>query len=202
MASDATLRKSTDGGLTWRNFAMTTPAVGFHTLELEASPAYATDRTLFATGYGGTLRSTTGGETWTSVGRYSPAYGLAISPNYAADGTAWHTFRAIEPAGDGSPESAVVQTTNRGASWSFATSGLPGVYEPYPYPLAASPRYATDKALFTMLSGQFVAGNSHSLYRAIDHAIDGETWWNDLGAAPGNPDAPRSGRHRLHHRPD
>ena len=188
MASDATLRKSTDGGLTWRNFAMTTPAVGFHTLELEASPAYATDRTLFATGYGGTLRSTTGGETWTSVGRYSPAYGLAISPNYAADGTAWHTFRAIESAGDGSPESAVVQTTNRGASWSFATSGLPGVYEPYPYPLAASPRYATDKALFTMLSGQFVAGNSHSLYRAID-AIDGGSWWNDLGAAPGNPDA-------------
>jgi photosystem II stability/assembly factor-like uncharacterized protein len=187
MASDATLRKSTDGGLTWRNFAMTTSAVGFHTLELEASPAYATDRTLFATGYGGTLRSTTGGETWTSVGRYSPAYGLAISPNYAADGTAWHSFRAIEPAGDGSPESAVVQTTNRGASWSFATSGLPGVYEPYPYPLAASPRYATDKTLFTTLSGQFVAGNSHSLYRAID-AIDGGVWWNDLGAAPGNPD--------------
>ena len=187
MASDATLRKSTDGGQDWRNFAMTTPASGFHTLELEASPAYATDRTLFATGYGGTLRSTTGGETWTSVGRYSPAYGLAISPNYAADGTAWHTFRAIEPAGDGSPESAVVQTTNLGASWSFATSGLPGVYEPYPFPLAASPRYATDKALFTMLSGQFVAGNSHSLYRAID-AIGGGVWWNDLGAAPGNPD--------------
>ena len=185
MASDATLRKSTDGGLTWRNFAMTTPAVGFHTLELEASPAYATDRTLFATGYGGTLRSTTGGESWTSVGRYSPAYGLAISPNYAADGTAWHTFRAIESAGDGSPESAVVQTTNRGTSWNFATSGLPGVYEPYPYPLAASPRYATDKSLFTMLSGQFVAGNSHSLYRAID----GGSWWSDLGPAPGNPDS-------------
>ena len=197
MASDATLRKSTDGGLTWRNFAMTTPAVGFHTLELEASPAYATDRTLFATGYGGTLRSTTGGETWTSVGRYSPAYGLAISPNYAADGTAWHTFRAIEPAGDGSPESAVVQTTNRGASWSFATSGLPGVYEPYPFPLAASPRYATDKALFTMLSGQFVAGNSHSLYRAID----GGSLVERSGISPRQPRWPRSGRHCLQRRP-
>ena len=184
MANDATLRKSTDDGLTWRNFAMTTSTAGFHTLELEASPAYETDRTLFATGYGGALRSITGGETWTSVGRYSPAYGLAISPNYAADGTAWHTFRAIESAGDGSPESAVVHSTNRGASWSFASSGLPGVYEPYPFPLAASPRYATDKALFTMLSGQFVAGNSHSLYRVID----GGSWWNDLGAAPGNPD--------------
>jgi TolB protein len=184
MASDATLRKSTDGGQTWRSFPMTTPATGFHTLELEASPAYASDRTLFATGYGGTLRSTDGGETWTSVGRYSPAYGLAISPNFAADGTAWHTFRAIESAGDGSPESAVVRTIDRGANWGFATAGLPGVYEPYPFPLAASPRYATDKALYTMLSGQFVAGNSHSLYRAID----GGDWWSDLGPAPGNPD--------------
>ncbi len=188
MASDATLRKSTDGGQTWRSFAMTTPAAGFYASELEASPAFATDRTLFATGFEGTLRSTNGGESWVSVGTHSPAYGLAISPNYAADRTVWHTFRAIESAGDGTPESAVLRSTDRGANWSFATSGLPGVYEPYPVPLAASPRYATDKALFTMLSGQFVAGNSHSLYRAVD-AFGGETWWSDLGPAPGNPDA-------------
>ena len=184
MASDATLRKSTDGGQSWRSLAMTTPADGFHVLELKASPDYATDRTLFATGYGGTLRSTDGGETWVAVGTHSPAYGLAISPNYAADRTVWHTFRAGESAGDGSPESAVLRSTDRGAIWGFATSGLPGVYEPYPFPLAASPRYASDKALFTMLSGQFVAGNSHSLYRALD----GGNWWNDLGSAPGNPD--------------
>jgi TolB protein len=185
MASDATLRKSTDGGQTWIGFAMTTPAGGFYASELEVSPAYTTDRTLFATGFGGTLRSTDRGETWGAVDNsHGPAYGLAISPNYAADRTAWHTFRAIESAGDGSPESAVLRTTDRGAVWSFATSGLPGVYEPYPGPLAASPRYATDKALFTMLTGQFVAGNSHSLCRAID----GGNWWNDLGPAPGNPD--------------
>ncbi len=184
MANDTTLRKSTDGGQTWSSFAMVTPAVGFYASDLKVSPAYATDRTLFATGFGGTLRSTNGGETWVSVGTHSPAYGLTISPNYAADGTVWHTFRTIESAGDGSPESAVLRTTNRGTNWSFATSGLPGAYEPYPFPLAASPRYAADKALFTMLSGQFVAGNSHSLYRAID----GGNWWNDLGSAPGNPD--------------
>ena len=184
MASDSTLRKSIDGGQTWRGFAMTTPAAGFYASGLEASPAYATDHTLFATGFGGTLRSTDAGETWTPMDSYSPAYGLAISPNYAADRTAWHTFRAIESAGAGSPESAVLRTTDRGAAWSFATFGLPGVYEPFPLPLAASPRYATDKALFTALNGQFVAGNSHSLYRAID----GGNWWNDLGAAPGNPD--------------
>ena len=184
MASDATLRKSTDGGLTWHNFAMTTPAAGFHTLELEVSPAYATDRTLFATGYGGTLRSTNGGETWLSVGSHSPAYGLAISPNYAADRTVWHTFRAIESAGDGSPESAVLRTTDRGAIWSFATSGLPGDYEPFPVLLAASPNYATDKMLFTALTGQFVSGRQHNLYQALN----GGDWWSEIGPAPGNPD--------------
>ena len=87
-------------------------------------------------------------------------------------------------AGDGTPESGVLRTTDRGAIWSFATFGLPGDYEPFPVPLAASPRYATDKALFTMLSGQFVSGDSHGLYRAID----GGNWWTDLGPAPGNPD--------------
>ena len=191
------MRKSTDGGLTWRSFAMTTPAAGFYVSELEASPAYATDHTLFATGYGGTLRSTTGGETWTSVGRYSPAYGLAISPNYAADGTAWHGLsrRATNPRATARRRAPSCKLPTSARSWSFATSGLPGVYEPYPYPLAASPRYVTHKALFTMLSGQFVAGTSHSLYRAIG-AIDGGSWWNDLGAAPGNLD-PRAIRPSL-----
>jgi len=65
----------------------------------------------------------------------------------------------------------------------MATAGLPGVYEPFPYPVAVSPRYAADRTLFTALYGQFVAGTSHSLYRALD----GGAWWNDLGSAPGNP---------------
>jgi len=181
----STLFKSTDGGSTWNSYTVAPPADGFLIFELQPSPAYAVDHTLFATGYGRVRRSTDGGATWTPLNTRGPSYGLAISPNYAADGTVWHTFRAIESAGDGTPDSAVLRTTDRGTTWSFATFGLPGVYEPYPVPLAASPRYATDKALFTMLSGQFVAGNSHSLYRAIN----GGNWWIDLGPAPGNPDA-------------
>lgn len=179
------LYKSTDGGASWNSYVIAPPEEGFILFELAASPAYASDRTLFATGYGRVLRSTDGGATWAPVGGFGPSYGLALSPNYAADGTAWQTYRAIESAGDGTPDSGVLRTTDRGAIWSLATAGLPGGYEPYPVPLAVSPRYATDKALFTLLRGQFVSSESHSLHRALD----GGNWWTDLGAAPGNPDA-------------
>ncbi len=178
------LYKSTDGGGSWHSYLIAPPEDGFILFELAVSPAYASDHALFATGYGRVRRSTDGGVTWGSLNSYGPSYGLAISPNYATDGTAWQTYRAIESAGDGTPDSGVLRTTDRGAIWSLATFGLPGGYEPYPVPLAASPRYATDKAVFTMLRGQFVSSESHSLYRAID----GGNWWVDLGAAPGNPD--------------
>ncbi|MBC8450318.1 MAG: hypothetical protein H8D78_21500, partial [Chloroflexi bacterium] len=177
------LHKSTNGGSTWTSYPIAPPEEGFFVLELEPSPAYASDRTLLATGYGRVRRSTDGGVTWQGLNTYGPSYGLAVSPNYAADGTAWHTYRAIEGPGDDTPESGVLRTTDRGATWSFATAGLPGVYEPFPWPLAVSPGYAVDRALFTALRGQFVAGDSHSLYRSVN---GGDTWL-ELGHAPGNP---------------
>ncbi len=177
------LFKSTDGGATWASTPMAAAEEGFITFALEASPAYAADRTLFATGYGQVRRSTDGGATWASQHSYAPSYGLAISPNYAADRTVWHTYRAIEGVGDGTPESGVLRTTDGGAIWSFATFGLPGTYEPFPIPLAASPRFAADKTLFTMLTGQPLSGQTHDLYRAQD----GGNGWVNLGPAPGNP---------------
>jgi photosystem II stability/assembly factor-like uncharacterized protein/WD40 repeat protein len=174
--------KSTDGGMGWVSYPVD-PALD-PLLKIAVSPNYASDKTLYATGYGGVRRSTDGGMTWAAMPTYGPAYDIAISPGYAADGAAWHTFRAIEAPGDGTPESAVVRSTDRGATWSFATAGLPGVYEPFPYAIAASPRYTSDKTLFAALHGQFVAGNSHSLYRGLD----GGAWWNEVGPAPGNPD--------------
>ncbi len=181
MASGDTLRKSTDGGNTWQSYAIE-PSGGFSVSELAVSPAYAADHSLFVTGYGQARRSTDGGTTWHSVGSYAPSYGLAISPSYAADGTVWHTYRAIEGPGNDTPESGVLRSTDRGTTWSFATDGLPGTYEPFAIPLAVSPNYSSDRALFTALAGQFVSGSSHSLYRALD---GGNTWF-DLGTAPDN----------------
>jgi YVTN family beta-propeller protein len=183
VGQDDQVRKSTDGGATWTTYPIGTPGDGFFVFDLKTSPAYGSDRTLFATGFGRARRSTDGGATWQALNTYGPSYGLAVSPNYAADGTVWHTYRAIEGPGDGTPESGVLRTTDRGAIWSFATAGLPGTYEPFPLPLAASPAYVADRALFTALSGQFVTGNSHSLYRAQG----GGNYWVEIGPAPGNP---------------
>ncbi|PKO23699.1 MAG: hypothetical protein CVU38_02680 [Chloroflexi bacterium HGW-Chloroflexi-1] len=183
VGQDDQLRKSTDGGATWTSYPVGAPGDGFSIFDLKPSPAYGSDRTLFATGFGRARRSTDGGATWQALNTYGPSYGLAVSPNYAADGTVWHTYRAIEGPGDGTPESGVLRTTDRGVIWSFATTGLPGTYEPFPLALAVSPAYAADRALFTALSGQFVTGNSHSLYRALD----GGNYWVEIGPAPGNP---------------
>lgn len=173
--------RSTDAGASWTSYTV----AGIDPInKLAVSPGYAVDRTVYLTGFGGIRRSLDRGATWTASSPFAPAYDLAISPAYPTDGSVWYTFRAIESAGDGSPESAVVRTTNWGGAWSMATAGLPGEYEPFPYPVAASPRYASDRTLFTALRGQFVAGESHGLYRALD----GGAWWNDLGPAPGNPD--------------
>ena len=178
------LYKSTDGGATWTTYPIASPEDWFMIYELAASPAYASDQTLLATGYMGTRRSTDGGITWSAVVGPAPSYGLAVSPSYAADGTAWLTYRSIESAGNGTPDSGVARTINHGTTWSLATVGLPGDYEPFPIPLAASPNYYTDKTLFTALSGNFEPDAEHSLYRAIG----GGNWWVNLGAAPGNPD--------------
>ena len=183
VAQGDTLHKTTDGGLTWRSFALAPAGEYFTPMRLEVSPAYAADRTLFASGWGGVRRSTDGGETWSRTTALAPSYGLALSPAFAFDRTLWHTFRAIESAGDGTPDSAVRRSTDAGASWQWATAGLPGRYEPFPMPLAASPLFAADRTLFTALRGPLTEGLDHLLYRSLDAA----TTWQELGRAPGNP---------------
>ena len=178
------LHKSTDGGATWATHSIAPSGDFYVTYKLAASPAYGSDQTLFATGPDRMARrSTDGGVTWSAVGGPAPTYGLAMSPSYAADGTAWLTYRFREGVGDGTPDSGVTRTTNRGATWSLSTAGLPGDYASIPIPLAASPSYNSDKTLFTALSGNFDPDAEHSLYRAIG----GGNWWVNLGAAPGNP---------------
>jgi photosystem II stability/assembly factor-like uncharacterized protein len=176
--------KSTDGGAAWVEYSLVPEGESFDIFDLAISPNYAADQTLFASGYGPVRRSLDGGVTWQSMGGYAPAYEIVLSPNYAADGRAWGTFRAIESAGDGTPESAVFRTTNRGVSWSLPWAGLPGTYEPFTRHLAISPTYGSDQTLFTALSGQFVGGDKHSLFRTVN---SGDSWI-DLGPAPDNPD--------------
>ena len=74
-------------------------------------------------------------------------------------------------------------STDGGHTWEWATAGLPGAYEPFPMPLAASPGYAADRALFTALSGPPTSGIDHRLYRSLNGGVS----WQELGSAPGNP---------------
>jgi photosystem II stability/assembly factor-like uncharacterized protein len=180
------LHKSTDGGATWASYPLIAAGgfgEGFSISELAVSPAYGTDQTLFATGFGRAQRSTDGGITWQTLDSLGPSYELVISPNYVADGTVWHTYRAMESPGGPLPESAVLRSTNRGANWSLSTAGLPGGYEPFPFSLAVSANYAVDRSLFTALQGQLVSGSRHSLYRSVN----GGDYWTEIGPAPGNP---------------
>ena len=115
---------------------------------------------------------------------YGPTFGVAVAPNYPADGSVWATYRFIESPGDGTPESSVIRSTDGGEHWSISGVGLPGYYSPFPRMLGVSPNYAVDRQVFAALYGEPVGPPEHSLFRSYD---GGESWV-DLGPAPGNPD--------------
>lgn len=85
-------------------------------VEVDASPAYAEDRTLFASQRGYLARSTDAGETWevrvlpgiaNEQDRPPDYFTIAISPTYADDGTVLV----------GTDRGKVFRTTDRGDSW-------------------------------------------------------------------------------------
>ena len=145
--------RSTDRG---RNFVSVDPPwFGAHSVEaLAFSPAFATDRTLIASVIDeGLQRSTDAGATWTPIGNglrlgFSPA--LALSPNFAADGTALVSERVVYRSTDG------------GDNWVATDLDLgPGGW------LAFSPDFATDNTAF--------AGSQYNdvVYRSTD---GGQHW--------------------------
>lgn len=177
------LQKSTDGGQSWQSYHIGPEAI-FNGSHLAVSPDYATDNTLFTTGYGTVHRSTDGGETWMALDTYGITFGLAHSPDYGTDRSLWATYRFIESPGDGTPENSVMRSVDGGDTWTPLAMGLPGNYEPFARILAVSPTFADNHSLFTALSGQLLASPDHVLLRSYD----GGASWVDLGAPPDNPD--------------
>ena len=157
---------------TWQTFPFGPAGDYFNGFGLAVSPAFAADRTLFATGFGSVRRSTDGGETWGEQSTFGPTYGIALSPAFAADRTAWVTYRLIEGPGDGTPESSVMRTQDAGAAWAPSGVGLPGFYEPFVRTLAVSPNFGADKSVFTALSGQLLGTPDHSLFRSYDGGVE------------------------------
>jgi photosystem II stability/assembly factor-like uncharacterized protein len=130
--ADGNVQLSTDGGVTWQAVSGPLDRV----TQVIFSPDFAHDRTAFASsgisaqhGYSshGTFRSTDGGNTWSEV-LNTACEALALSPNFAADHTAWVC--------------GVWRTTDGGDTWIRLTDPL-GIGTTIP-----SPNYAVDQTLF------------------------------------------------------
>jgi len=90
------LRQSLDGGFTWQDLSRGLPAGTVWVRALALSPDFEKDGTLFAGLDEGVIKSTDRGRTWRPVnaglplkgdGPPPPVLSLAISPDYATDGT-------------------------------------------------------------------------------------------------------------------
>ena len=130
-----------DGGFVW---------------DVEISPAYDSDQTVFAGITGGVLRTTDGGDVWQRANRglnspFVPT--IALSPDYSED----HTVFA-GTTGDG-----VFRSTDGGESWQQIVSGLD---DPFVEALEVSPNFSIDRTVF---AGTFNSG----VFRSVD---GGETW--------------------------
>jgi hypothetical protein len=130
--SDGNVQLSTDGGVTWQDVSGPLDRVK----QVIFSPDFAHDHTAFANagisaqhGYysGWTLRSTDSGNTWIKVLTGTVNSGLAMSPNFAVDHTAWV---------------GGLKTTNGGDTWT-GMGNAPNFDTIIP-----SPSYAVDQTLF------------------------------------------------------
>jgi photosystem II stability/assembly factor-like uncharacterized protein len=127
---------SIDGGDNWMPTSLNGPAV----ISIAMSPAFATDRTAFASSpTDGLFKSTDGGMTWTQVtlpgGTTLQMGKVAMSPSYASDQTV-----LVAPVVTG----GIYKSTNGGASWSL----LNGTATLRALDIAFSPNYAADQSFF------------------------------------------------------
>jgi hypothetical protein len=115
----------------------------------------AGDGTVFLASYGrGVFVSIDGAGSWQAANSglaTTKIETLAVSPDYAADGTAWAWG-----------EGQLYITTDRGAHWSAQSSALAAGLRS----LAVSPNYAADRTLLAAVAGQ-------GIYRSADGGV---TW--------------------------
>ena len=128
---------------------------GGYVWELEASPDFQNDGTIFASTDGaGVLRSTDRGDTWDNVSAglgHRSIRALAVSPAYGADSTVFA----------GGPD-GVYKSVDGGVTWQRSVEGLDN---PRVLALGVSPSFADDSTVF--------AGVSDGLYRSTD---GGSSW--------------------------
>jgi photosystem II stability/assembly factor-like uncharacterized protein len=139
--------KSTDGGKTWSTLYQ---GQFGDVADIEFSPAFASDRTLFAlhatNGYK-LLKSTDGGNSWVTA-HDSWAWDSAVSPNFVNDHVVFDTGY-----------SSGFKSADGGSTWQSAGLNVPCER------IALSPSFATDTTLFV--------GCRDGIHRSIDGGV---TW--------------------------
>jgi photosystem II stability/assembly factor-like uncharacterized protein len=147
--------RSQDGGANWIRLS----SLGNFVYGIDYSPTYAQDHTIFINSSGGIHRSQDGGQTWESIGM--EAMILAVSPNFAADGTLFAGNR-FSTAGN------LYRSTDRGDNWEELTG-----FNPYDFfhTIAISPDYADDQTLV-------IGINCRPLYISEDAGV---TWYEMTG---------------------
>jgi len=155
--------KTTDGGKNWRdvNTGMVDEEKGRPRItDLEISPFYFSDSTVFAATYdNGVFVTTNVGGSWSPANRGLISLrvnALAISPQFNTDKTMYA----------GSSWGGIFRSTDGGQTWAQYNNGLPGEYVVTVCALEMSPLFADDHTLF--------AGTcSRGVYSSTD---GGESW--------------------------
>ncbi len=175
--------RSADGGDTW-TLANGGLVDWTDLYRVFPSPTFATDHTVYLTGYCPPLRSTDGGLTWKRVETQwvDIVREVVFSPNYATDGTLWMNYFFVEGSGyDEIPPNGVVRSTNFGATWEKVNAGLHVDYlDGWILGLGVSPDYPADAALYAVQRTLQYTGTPWMLYRSPN---GGSQWWMQ-GLAP------------------
>ena len=169
------LLKSIDGGATW-NVPSTVVATKFYRISVHPTNPQelvaATDR--------GAIRSTDGGNSWTTVISRS-AYGDV--PDLVRDAANPSTLYATTWCVSGNCTnrvSKVLKSTDGGATWSEKSSGLPAVAGSDPFQerlsIAISPSSSS-----TLYAARAIAPASGSTLSHIYKTTDGGSTWRELG---------------------
>ncbi|MEM8611889.1 MAG: YCF48-related protein [Cyanobacteria bacterium P01_H01_bin.105] len=168
MVAETGVYKSTDAGEHWQSTTESSPISTAKNLHIELSPSYSQDKTLYVSSYNGLYKTIDAGESWQSVEIANVApnraflEGVALSPNYAEDGTVMVSLRG----------KGLYKSTDKGASFtsvgdaSLAFARMDNVPSAG-RPIIFSPNYANDNTIFG-----FGTANT-DIYQSTD---GGETW--------------------------
>ena len=150
--------RSQDAGETWRPIIM--PEAKYR-WEIAFSPAFVSDRVVFAIGGNRLYRSRDGGITWTRDSGTLPGeedLAFRVSPNYPHD----RTFFVADPH---SYANSLYRSTDDGATWSVLGAGqLSNVLD-----IDLSPAYPADPTIFVSLASTY----PYPVFKSSDNGV---TW--------------------------